>query len=220
MSAGNLKFPLFFSPNDCAEIGKVVENNEVLAVLNDFARDKSPGPDGWTTEFFLHFFDLIGDEVTMAINETRTSASVPSFVNSTFVTLIPKKDRPVGFNDFGPISLCNLFYKIVAKILAVRIKSFLGKCISEGKFGFLPGRQILDDVGVAQEGLHSIKTKNLKAAILKLDLVKAYDRIDWDYLRLILVQIGLFAEIVGWIMACVTSTGFAVLINGSPSAQF
>lgn len=215
-----LKFPWFFSPNDCAEIDKVVENNEVLVVLNDFARDKSPGPDGWTTEFFLHFFDLIGDEVTMAINETKTSASVPSFVNSTFVTLIPKKDRPVSFNDFRPISLCNLFYNIVAKIIVVRIKPFLGKCISEEQFGFLPCRQILDDVGVAQEGLHSIKTKNLEATILKLDLVKAYDRIDWDYLRLILVQIGLSAETVGWIMAYVTSAGFAVLINGSPSTQF
>lgn len=75
-------------------------------------------------------------------------------------------------------------------------------------------------MGLAQEGLHSIKSKKLEASILKLDLVKSYDRVDWDYLRFILTHIGLSSEIVGWIMACVTSACFVVMVKGSPSSQF
>jgi hypothetical protein len=68
-----------------------------------------------------------------------------------------------------------------------------------------------------QEALHSIKTKNQKALVLKLDLVKAYDRVDWGFLRLVLLQVGMSLEVTDWIMGCVTSTNYAVLINGKPT---
>jgi hypothetical protein len=80
--------------------------------------------------------------------------------------------------------------------------------------GFLKGRRIQDAIGSAHETLHSIKKKkNIKSLVLKLDLKKAYDNIDWEYLRMILLTVGFGVKLMDWIMCCVTSASFAVLIN-------
>jgi hypothetical protein len=92
--------------------------------------------------------------------------------------------------------------------------------MSKEQFGFLDDRQITDAIGVAQEALHNIKTKKSKALVLKLDMMKAYDRVDWSFLRLVLLQIGLGLEATDWIMGCVRSTNFFVLVNGNPSGFF
>jgi hypothetical protein len=134
--------------------------------------------------------------------------------------LIPKVNKPTTFGDFRPISLCNLCYKIIAKILENRLRPILSHGLSEEQLGFLQGRQIIDAVGMAQECLHSIKKKNLKALILKLDLKKAYDYINWDFLRLILIKIGFGLLVTNWIMSCVTSVTYAVLVNGEPTNFF
>jgi hypothetical protein len=86
--------------------------------------------------------------------------------------------------------------------------------------GFLKGRQILDAIGTARECLHSIKSKKIQAIILKLDLKKAYDCTNWYFLRLILLQSGFGISITNWIMACVISTSFVILINGEASKFF
>jgi hypothetical protein len=171
-------------------------------------------------KFFLAFFDIVGNELLEVVEESRRLGKVSGAMNATFIALIPKSDKPDSFGGFRPISLCNLVYKIISKIIATRIKSSLSTGISKEQFGFLDGRQITDAIGVVQEVLHSIKVKNKKALVLKLDLVKAYDRVDWDFLRLVLLQIGLSLEATDWIMGCVTSTNYVVLINGKPTGFF
>jgi len=103
---------------------------------------------------------------------------LPSTLNSIYITLILKKDKPDTFIDYRPIFLCNLMYKIITKIIADRMKPILRRYISEDRFGFLLNRQVLDAVGIAQECLHSIKMKKQNAFILKKDLIKSYDRVD------------------------------------------
>jgi hypothetical protein len=139
---------------------------------------------------------------------------------TTFLTLIPKTNRPRSFDDFRPISLCNLCYKIISKIIANRLKPFMSRSISCEQLGFLKGRHIQEAIGTTHEIIHNIKKKNLKSLIVKLDLRKAYDYIDWDQLRLILLKIGLGLQMTNWIMSCVTSSSFAVLVNGEPMDFF
>ena len=91
--------------------------------------------------------------------------------------MIPKVDNPLSLNDFRPISLCNCIYKVVSKVIARRLKSILSEHITTKQFGFLEGRQIHESIRVSQEGLHNMKTKNIKGAILKIDLSKAYDKV-------------------------------------------
>jgi hypothetical protein len=151
---------------------------------------KVPGPDGWTVEFFTYFFDLVGEDLLEMVEESRRLGKINGGLNSTFLTLIPKANKPVTYEDFRPISLCNLCYKVISKIIANRIKPFLSRSLSEEQLGFLQGRRIQDAIGTTHESLHSIKKKKLKSLILKLDLRKAYDCIDWAHLRLILLKVG------------------------------
>jgi hypothetical protein len=102
----------------------------------------------------------------------------------------------------------------------LRIKDTLAKCISTEQFGFLKDRLIFDAVGITQECLHSAKLKKLNSVILKLDLKRAYDSVSWQFLHLLLDQIGLDRLVINWIMGCITSVNTTVLVNGIPTDFF
>ena len=135
----------------------------------------------------MFFFDLVGKEMVSAIEETRVSSSILEELNKTYLTLIPKVDRPLSFGDYRPNALCNLLYKLITNIIAGRLKEGLRKFILAEKFGFLPRRQIMDVAGIFQEAMHSIKLKHLLALIFKLYLENAYDKVDCSFLNFILV---------------------------------
>jgi hypothetical protein len=199
---------------------KPCSKDEIFEVLRGFTKDKSPGPDGWTVEFFLHFYDLIVDDLLEVVEDTHISGMVNRSLNSTFIALIPKVNGPASFGDFRSIALCNLCYKIITKILAKRIKPILSRTLSEEQFGFLKGRQIIDAIGTTQECIHSIREKKMQAMILKIDLKKAYDCISWDYIRLVLLQCGFGLPTTKWIMGCISSATYVVLVNGEPTDFF
>jgi hypothetical protein len=129
-------------------------------------------------------------------------------LNSTFIALIPKSDNPSSFDDFRPISLCNCLYKIISKVISRRLKVILSKNISSEQFGFLEGRKIHEAIGVAQEGLHNIKTKKLRGVVVKIDLSKAYDRVNWLYLRMLMIHLGFGLDFTNWVMGCMSSVSF------------
>lgn len=109
------------------------------------------------------------------------TGNFPSTLNETNIVLIPKVDSPSPMRDLRPISLCNVLYKIVAKVLANRLKKLLPKCISEEQSAFVEGRSILDNVLIAFEIIHHMKCKTKGArgeVALKIDISKAYDRVD------------------------------------------
>jgi len=140
--------------------------------------------------------------------------------NSTFISLIPKTDCPESFNNFQPIAVYNCIYKIIAKIIANRLRPILSAHISPKKFAFLNNCQIHDVIGTTQGVLHSIKVKRLKGMILKVDLSKYFDHASWLYLIMLLTHLGFPVEFINWIMCCITKVSFIVLINGSASPLF
>lgn len=141
-------------------------------------------------------------------------------INTTFISLIAKVDFPQYFNDFQPISLYNCLYKTIAKIIANHIKPILSDNISSEQFAFLQNRQIHEAIGTYQEALHSIKLNNLKGAILKIDLSKAFGRVRCLYIRMLLTHLGFPVSFIRWIMCCISTVSFSVLINGSASNFF
>jgi hypothetical protein len=156
---------------------------------------------------------LIGPNLLTLVENIRIRGKVTGALNSTFLTLIPKADASSSFGDYKPISLCNLFYKLISKIIAIIIKPILSCFLSQEHLGVLKGCQIIDAIGTTQECLHSIKSKKSKALILKLDLKKAFDCIDWDFIRLILTQTGFNPQTIKWIMSCITSANLSILVN-------
>ena len=113
-----------------------------------------------------------------------------------------------------------MIYKIVYKVIARRLKWILHQHVSGEQFGLLEGRQIHEAMGVAQEGLHSIKTKKFKGAMLKIDLSKAFDKVSWLYNRMLLTHLGFNIGFIRWIMSDITTVSFSVLINGAASPFF
>lgn len=213
-------FPRYVEDEEAESLMYEVSKEEVESVIKSMAKDKSPGPDGRTIELFQHFFEQIGTELTEVVEESRRKGEVYSPFNTTFIALIPKKENPDSFEDFRPISLCNCIYKIIAKLIAVRIKPILSRCITNEQFGFLDGRQIHEAIGVAQETIHSVKKMKRKGAVIKIDLSKAYDRINWVYIRMLLTHLGFKYEFIRWIMGCISNVNFAILINGAATPFF
>jgi hypothetical protein len=100
------------------EIGKPVQISELQDIVNKMPREKSPGPDGWSQELFSHFFDVMGEDLLNAVEESRITGFIPGALNATFFALIPKISKPENFNDFRPIALCNFAYKVISKVIA------------------------------------------------------------------------------------------------------
>jgi hypothetical protein len=192
-------YPRLVTDLEAADLFKPVSLPEIKHILLHFKKERSPGPDGWTTEFFSHFFDIVGPDLLSMVEDVRIRGKISKSINSTFLVMIPKENNAVSFNDYRPISLCNLIYKLVSKVIANRLKPFLEKGLSAEQLGFLKGRRIQDAIATAHECIHSIKQKNLKALIMKIDLKKAFDCIDWAFLRLILLAAGFGDRLTDWI---------------------
>lgn len=120
-----------------------------------------------------------------------------SLLNRTHIALIPKVKNPESISQFRPISLCNFSYKIISKILANRLKKWLPKIIEPEQSAFVQDRQIQDNILIVQEVLHQMritKRRRKHQAVLKLDMQKAYDRVEWDFVRDCMLKMGFFFQ--------------------------
>lgn len=148
---------------------------------------KAPGPDGLHAIFYKKFWSICGEEITQEILQALNTGVIPEGWNDTTVVLIPKVNDPELITQFCPISLCNVIYKIISKMLTLRLKGILPDVISPMQSAFVPGRLITDNVLVAYECVHSIKKKRAGSSgycAVKLDMHKAYDRVEWVLLEM------------------------------------
>jgi hypothetical protein len=138
----------------------------------------------------LDLFDVLGDDLPRLVEDIREIGKMSHSYNCTFLVLIPMVDCLYIFDEFKPISVCNFRYKIISKVIVVRIKPLISNIISSKQFGFLKGRVIHEAIGTAQEGFHSVKASEILAVVIKLDLSKACDKVSCLYLKVLLIQIG------------------------------
>jgi len=141
-------------------------------------------------------------------------------LNSTFITLIPKEKHSQTPHKFRPISLCNVIYKILSKVIAIRLKPLLPLLISPEQSGYVEGMQITDGIILTHEIIHSLKQSKKAGMLLKIELSKAFDTLSYNYIQKMLLGFGFTPPWVRWIMSLITSTFFSILVNGIPSTCF
>ena len=193
--------------------------DEVEKAIKDMAPLKAPGPDGMPPLFYHTYWSDIGMDITQAILSCLNSSSLLKSINHTFITLIPKVKNPERVSKFRPISLCNVIYKIINEVLANRLKPILNDIISESQSAFITDGLITDNVLIAFESLHHMKTNctgRTGYMALKLDMSKAYDKVEWCFLEIFLLKMGFQESWVAMILECITTVTYSILVNGEP----
>ncbi|XP_031094434.1 uncharacterized protein LOC115998904 [Ipomoea triloba] len=163
------------------------------------------------------FWPIVGADLTSFVTSCFANCALPPGLNDTNVVLIPKKKVPERTSDLRPIALCNVAYKVLAKVIANRLKEVLHLIISQSQSAFVPDRLITDNIIVAGEIGHYLKRKragNIGWAALKVDMAKAYDRMEWGFLEGTLRALGFARDWIDLIRLCVTSVKYEILVNG------
>jgi hypothetical protein len=178
---------------------------------------KAPGPDGFPALFYQTHWEFLETEICQAIRSFLQGGSLPDGFCDSVIVLIPKVTSPEHLKNFRPISLCNVIYKIASKVLANRLKLILPFVVSENESAFVHGRLLTDNALIAYECFHTIRQQRLKWLYfaLKVDMMKAYDRVEWNFLLGCLQKLGFDQNWIDTVMrCCVTSVRYAVRVNG------
>jgi len=206
------------------------EDNEslIMAFTEEEIRDivwlcdgtKSLGPDGFNMNFIKESWEALKDEVVQAMSLFHGSGSIPKGCNASFVALVPKVRDPSNLEQYRPISLVGVMYKIISKVLAERMKKVLPVVIDECQSAFLKDRGILDSFLTANEVLEDLRRRRMSGLCLKVDFEKAYDSVRWEFLFDMLQRLGFHCKWITWIKGCLASATVSVLVNGSPTEEF
>ncbi|XP_009599850.2 uncharacterized protein [Nicotiana tomentosiformis] len=155
-----------------------------------------------------------------AIEYFHVNGAFERSINASFITIVPKKEGASCIRDYRPISLVGSIYKIISKMLSNRLKKVLDVSVSSSQNAFVEGRQILDAALVANELVDSRRKNRESGLLCKLDLEKAFDHVNWEFLDFIMKRMGFGERWRGWIKFCISTVRFSVLVNGSPCGFF
>jgi hypothetical protein len=196
--------------------------DEITVALDGIGDLKAPGPDGMPTIFFKNSWDLIGPRVKNEVIQVLNGAAMPTGWNDTTVVLIPKVKDLKSLKELRLISLCNVLYKIISKVLAGRLKGTLDEIISPNQSAFVPGRLITDNILVAYEVTHFLKNKrrvNDGYLALKLDMSKEYDRVEWNFVEVMMIKLGFDQAYINLLMKCAHSVRYKIKVNNKVTSE-
>ncbi|XP_022858861.1 uncharacterized protein LOC111379670 [Olea europaea var. sylvestris] len=172
-------------------------HKEVKSAMESIPQDNSPRPDGFSLSFHMSCWDIVGEDVW--------EVAADFFINA-----------PGGFGDFRPISLCLVIYKCFAKVIVNRLKPLLPKFISKEQGAFIRGRSIFNNIALVQELLRNFNRKiQGENAMLKVDTMKAYDRLEWNFLMAVIKAFGFSTRFCQLIQNCIDAPSFSVMMHGT-----
>ncbi|KAI0515490.1 hypothetical protein KFK09_008154 [Dendrobium nobile] len=207
----HLKLPLDAIP----QLVTPITIEEIKTALFSSPNSSAPGPDGYTFEFYKTSWNTIGRQLCEAVLAFFSTGSLPKHAKATAIALIPKRPHAQDISDYRPISLCNTFYKIIAKILANRLKDVMPLIIHPSQAGFIKDRIISDNILLAADLLKDFNSKHHQGFFCaKFDIHKAFDKVSREFIIDRLLAKGFPETFVTWIRGCISDVYFSVSING------
>ncbi|XP_019168955.1 PREDICTED: uncharacterized protein LOC109164864 [Ipomoea nil] len=199
-----------------------VPMEEVRKAVFGMKRFGSPGPDGIPAAFYQHYWDSVGPALTQMVNQALHSGTVHKSLLVAFMCLIPKKEAPESAADFRPISLLNVAFKVISKVLVNRMRPIMCKLIGPHQNSFLPGRSTLDNIILTQEIIHTMYKKKGRKGLMavKVDLQKAYDSVDWAFLEDTLMGFGFPKTFIDLVLYYLRESSISILWNGGTLPPF
>ncbi|XP_048611893.1 uncharacterized protein LOC106393218 [Brassica napus] len=217
----DLLFNFRCSEEQIAGFEKKFTNEDIKEAFFSLPRNKTGGPDGYSAEFFIDTWEIIGPEVTEAILEFFNSGCLLKQWNSASLALIPKIPNASHPSEFRPISCLNTVYKVISKLLASRLKEILPLMISKSQSAFLPGRLLAENVLLATDLVNGYNTQNISPrGMLKVDLRKAFDCLRWDFILASLRALAIPESYIRLISECLSTASFSISINGALGGFF
>ena len=199
----------------------ILNEEECALALKDMNNGKSPGSDGLTTEFYKIFWNKLKKYFINSINYSYEHCTLTDMQKQGIITLLPKKDKNLAqLNNWRPISLLNIDYKISTKAIANRIKKVLNTIINDSQTGFLKGRYIGENIRTIFEVIESLNDENKPGLIFFADFEKAFDSIDHDYIFKVLNYFNFGNSFINWIKMFYNDAQSCVVNNGHMSEFF
>ncbi|XP_021985231.1 uncharacterized protein LOC110881199 [Helianthus annuus] len=199
-------------------------NEEIKKAVWACGSDRAPGPDGFSFKFIKRFWEQLKDKFGGVLNDFYDRAFIERGCNASFIALIPKVRYPQSIEEYRPISLIGVIYKIIAKILACWLKKVIPCIVDPVQTAFVEGRSIFDGPLITSDIISWAKKSKKKMFIFKVDFEKAYDSINWKFLLSNLKAMGFpsrWTDEMGWCMPKVKlGIGACLKVNLNKSSLY
>lgn len=208
-------------PEVAEKLVSIPSNEEIQSVLFAMPKNKAPGPDGYSVEFFLEAWGIVGKDTIGAVKEFFMAGRMLRQFNSTTILLIPKVVGAEKLSQFRPISLCSTVYKVMARVLKKKLKLCVSDIVQRNQVGFVQDRLLCENVLLASELVKEFNDQGpTTRGCHKIDISKAYDNLSWEFLLKVLSAIDLPERFIGWIKECVTTPSYSIALNGELQGFF
>ncbi|XP_021767732.1 uncharacterized protein LOC110732122 [Chenopodium quinoa] len=195
-----------------------ISQAEIDVALKGIDNTKAPSIDGFNSFFFKRAWHIVKDDIYASVIDFFNNGTLPKQWNCTTITLVPKVLSASHVKDFRPIACCTVVYKLISEVITARPVAIIGEVIDDAQAGFIPGKHIGDNILLATELIKGYDHKFISPrCMVKVDLKKAYDSVEWGFLITVMQELGFPQRFVDWIWNSLTSVSYSILINGFPA---
>lgn len=206
---------------DYAMMIQILTKDQIKHVFWSIPIQKALGPYGYNSCFFRTAWNIVGEEICLAIRDFFINGKILKRINAIVISLIPKVEAPNTIQEYRPIACCNMVYKVISKLLVSKLQSILGGLVGEEQVVFIPGGYLQDNVIMTHLLVNGYNRKHISPrAMIKVDIRKAYDSIEWKFIRYTLQVMKFPASFTTLIMNGITSPTFSLNINGHLEGGF
>ena len=157
--------------------------NEISEALRDMSNDKSPGVDGFTTNFYKFFWVDLRSFLYDSYKYSFEHGELSDSQRRGLLTLIPKSGKDVRYlKSWRPVTLLATDYKILAKALATRLQKVISDIVSNDQVGYVKGRYIGENVRIIEDMMIYTSKNDIPGFMVLIDFEKAFDMVEWDFL--------------------------------------